>query len=161
MPCIPTPNKWAKLYASIDFLAVGTLLFNFLPTIFNEAFKGFTFEEFNTAAMDADPSLIEGLHFHQVRGKRFQASQLFLNSKEQMTDVIIVMLVSEFLRTIQFFWLSCLDRVRHTPGIHQALRPSESPIFQATQDISRLLHSPGTGRLLFIWKRLEYSSWDA
>ena len=162
MPCIPTPNKWAKLYGCLDFVAMGILVNNFLEESFTRAFQHMQFAEYDPSKLkDADPSLVEGLHFHEVTGKRLLSSLRFLQDEQAKREVLCMTVMSEFLRILHYFWLSCLDRTREIPGLMQALNRKQSPVWQVMQRISQLMHSPGDGRLLFLWKRQGWSSWEA
>ena len=64
------------------------------------------------------------------------------------------------LRSLHYFWMTCLRSNRQTPGIYEALRRSESIVWQSMQCISQIMFSNGTGRLLFFWRSFSYATWD-
>ena len=65
------------------------------------------------------------------------------------------------VRSLHYFWMSCLKECRKIPGIYEVLRRSESVVWLSLQSISQVMFSPGGGRLLFFWRTFKYDSWDA
>ena len=68
LPSVPAPNKWTKLFPASDFVGLGILINNFLPVIFDLAFKPVMFSA-DVNHDEADPRLVEGLYFQAVQGK--------------------------------------------------------------------------------------------
>ena len=66
MPSIPSPNKWTTLFGPLSFTLGGLLIHQWLPDVFNRAFKDMTFAEFDQAQETLDPRLVESLSFHAV-----------------------------------------------------------------------------------------------
>lgn len=165
-PAAPTPNKWTKLWRPVDFVVVGLLLNEYLPALFNAAFKALEFKEMvpNSQLEQLDPRVVEGLHFHAVQGKRFLGSQEFLMSPDCRFAIRLLLVAVEPLRYLTNVWLSHLDSVKDGRGypLHTLLDPCKSPVIAALQWISHLLLSThGGGRLLFLWRPCcdSFKSW--
>ncbi|CAE7677922.1 unnamed protein product [Symbiodinium sp. CCMP2592] len=110
LPAVPTPNKWTKLWPIADFIGLGTLINNYLPCIFELAFKPVMFKSDMTDLEEPDPRLVEGLFFHAVQGKRYTGSRTFLTCAATQFCCRCFLIVSEHLRRLVFYWLQNLKR---------------------------------------------------
>lgn len=82
MPGIPTPNKWTTIFGPLEFVLAGFILYGWLRQVFEIAFQGMTFSEFDETKETTDPKLIEALCFHAVNGKQHGNSLKFLQSAD-------------------------------------------------------------------------------
>ena len=81
---------------------------------FSVAFKGMEFKEMlpNSELDNLDPRVVEGLHFHEVQGRRFKGSQEFLMSTDCNFAIRLLLVALEPLRFLTHVWLSHLDAAK-------------------------------------------------
>ena len=163
LPSVPAPNKWTTIFPASDFVGLGLLIHNFLPCIFELAFRPVMFTtEFQHE--EADPRLVEGLHFQAVQGKRYLGSRDFLASSESQWNCRVWLLVSEHLRQLVFYWLRNLKDCKKAGSrfpICELLDKRVSVIWAVLQNIgNQLLDNRGTGRLCFAWQASGFSSYQ-
>lgn len=153
-PAPPVPNKWTKLWKPVEFVALGLLLNGFLPKIFSLAFKSLKFDAATAESKDADPRMIESLHFHEVQGKRFEGSIAFLHDSDAHFAMRVLFIVAENLQLLTYHWLENLGRAKKGQRLplHAMFDPRTSTVHAVLQRICHmLLDSEGRGRLRFIW----------
>ncbi|CAE7247452.1 unnamed protein product, partial [Symbiodinium sp. CCMP2456] len=161
LPAVPAPNKWTKLFPASDFVGLGILINNYLPIIFDLAFKPVMFSS-DLNHDEADPRLVEGLFFHAVQGKRYESSKEFLQCTDAQWSCRCWLLVSEHLRRLVFFWLRNLKADKQVSGrflICELLDKRTSVVWAVLQNVAvQLLDKTGGGRLCMIWKVSDCTS---
>ena len=161
LPSIPAPNKWTKVFPASDFVGLGILINNFLPNIFDLAFKPVMFSA-DMNHDEADPRLVEALFFHAVQGKRFLARKDFLHCADARWCSRCWLLVSEHLRRLVFYWLRNLKadkKISDKFVICEVLDKQSSIVWAVLQNIShQLLDKAGGGRLCMIWQASDCTS---
>ena len=163
-PPPPVPNKWSKLWAPLEFVAVGLVLCNYLPNIFNLAFEAIEFKDSTKESEGADPRMVESLHFHEVQGKRYLGSKEFLQCRESQFAVRTFIIVGEALQILTKHWLHNLNRAKRAERLplYTLFNPRTSVVQAVLQWISHMLFdSEGRGRLQFVWRsdRTCFADW--
>lgn len=163
-PSPPAPNKWTKLWRPVDFVSIGIFLNNFLPQIFDIAFKamGFTTQHPGTQE-EADPRIIEKLQFHEVQGKRYLGSKTFLQDRTSQFAMRLLLVGLEHLRYLTNSWLGNLNALK-TGGrypLFTLFDSGASPVVASLKRIAGLLTESRSGRLIFLWGTAadSYESW--
>ncbi|CAE7198521.1 unnamed protein product, partial [Symbiodinium sp. CCMP2456] len=159
LPSVPAPGK---CFPASDFVGLGILINNFLPIIFDLAFKPVMFSADLKQDEAADPRLVEGLFFHAVQGKRFEASKEFLHDADARWGARCWLLVSEHLRRLVFFGLRGLKadkKISERFVICEVLDKGSSIIWAVLQNIAhQLMDKTGGGRLCMIWQASDCKS---
>jgi hypothetical protein len=162
MPSIPTPNKWTTIFGPLEFVLAGFILHGWLRQVFEIAFQGMTFSEFDETKETTDPKLIEALCFHAVNGKRHGSSLKFLQSADASWAIGLLAITLEPNRVLTWHWLSCLGKsLKHAtrPPLYSLIDRRSSIIIQVLQHYSSLLLNPhGDGRLNLLWSNTPYES---
>lgn len=163
-PPPPVPNKWSKLWSPLEFVAIGLVLCNYLPNIFELAFKAIEFKDATAEVENADPRIVESLHFHEVQGKRYLGSKQFLQSRDEQFVVRMMVIVAEPLQILTKHWLHNLNRAKKGERLplHGLFNPRTSVVHSMLQRIAHmLLDVKGRGRLQFIWRpdRESFQDW--
>ena len=167
LPSVPAPNKWTKIFPASDFVGVGLLINNFLPRLFEIAFRPVMFST-DTCQEEADPRLVEGLFFHAVQGKRYFGSRAFLLDHGAQWCCRCWMIVSEHLRRLVYFWLRNLSSEEKQGQsnrfpLFKLLDVRTSAAWAVLQNIAhQLLDDRGRRRLCIIWRGSgcsSYRSW--
>ena len=165
LPAVPAPNKWAKIFPSTDYVALGVLINSFLPSLFELAFQPLMFST-DTATEEADPRLLDALYFHQVQGKRYLSAKTFLLCPKAQWRCRCWLLVSEHLRRLVYGWLRNL--VRSKKGLKrylvcELLDVGTSPVWAVLQNIAhQLLDQQGRSRVCMMWQAsgcASYTLW--
>ncbi|CAE7769561.1 unnamed protein product [Symbiodinium sp. CCMP2456] len=163
LPAVPAPNKWTTIWPSSDFVGLGLLIHNYLPSIFELAFRPVMFTT-DMQHEETDPRLVEGLHFQAVQGKRYVGSRDFLANPDSQWNCRVWLLVSEHLRRLVFYWLRNLKDCKKAGSrfpICELLDKRASVVWAVLQNIGhQLLDNQGTGRLCFAWQASGFSSYQ-
>ena len=163
LPSVPAPNKWTTIFPASDFVGLGLLIHNFLPSIFELAFRPVMFTT-DLQHEEADPRLVEGLHFQAVQGKRYLGSRDFLTSTQSQWNCRVWLLVSEHLRQLVFYWLRNLKDCKKASSrfpICELLDRRTSVVWAVLQNIGhQLLDKQGAGRLCFAWQASGFASYQ-
>eukprot|EP00439_Symbiodinium_sp_Y106_P065057 s2155_g10.t1 len=164
LPAIPAPNKWTKIFRVSDFVGLGTLVNNFLPSIFELAFQPIMFKDTtDTSHQEEDPRLVEGLFFHAVQGKRYHATKTCLTCGLSQWCCRCWLLVSEHLRRLVYHWLHNLQTNKKASQrfpVCALLDVRTSVAFAVLQNIChQLLDTEGRARLCMVWQTSGFTSY--